>query len=139
MSTTTRPEVSARNKYWIDRHRYYELKHFCLQYPTWKKTRLELEGFSKMPINGIPISKTNVISSPTEKCTEARLFYSDRIEMIEKIARKTDESLYNYILQAVTEGISYDSLRARFNIPCCKEIYYNLYRRFFWLLSIERQ
>ena len=23
-------------------------------------------------------------------------------------------------------------------IPCCREVYYNLYRRFFWLLSKER-
>lgn len=33
MSTLIRPEVSEKNKYWIDKHRHYELKHFCLQYP----------------------------------------------------------------------------------------------------------
>lgn len=27
------PELSEKNPYWIERHRYYELKHFCLQYP----------------------------------------------------------------------------------------------------------
>lgn len=32
MATTIRPEVSKKSKYWIERHRYYELKHFCLQY-----------------------------------------------------------------------------------------------------------
>lgn len=32
MSTTIRPEVSEKNQYWIEKHRYYELKHFCLQY-----------------------------------------------------------------------------------------------------------
>lgn len=37
MSTAIRPELSKSSKYWIDRHRYYELKHFCLQYPIWKK------------------------------------------------------------------------------------------------------
>lgn len=139
MSTTIRPEISNKNMYWIDRHRYYELKHFCLQYPTWKKARSALDGLSKTSINVIPISKTNLISSPTEKCAEARLFYSDRINMVEKIAKETDDSLYNYILKAVTEGLSYDYLRAKLNIPCCKDTYYNLYRRFFWLLSRERQ
>lgn len=28
MGTTIRPELSEKNPYWIERHRYYELKHF---------------------------------------------------------------------------------------------------------------
>lgn len=34
MATVIRPEISPKNKYWISKHRHYELKHFCLQYPT---------------------------------------------------------------------------------------------------------
>ena len=30
MSTVIRPEISEKNKYWISKHRYYELKHLCL-------------------------------------------------------------------------------------------------------------
>ena len=30
MSTTIRPELSEKNQYWIDKHRYYELKHLCI-------------------------------------------------------------------------------------------------------------
>ena len=37
MGTVIRAELSENNKYWISKHRYYELKHFCLQYPIWKK------------------------------------------------------------------------------------------------------
>lgn len=37
MSTTIHPELSKKNTYWIEKHRYYELKHFCLQYPIWKE------------------------------------------------------------------------------------------------------
>lgn len=33
MGTNIRPELSNKSPYWIERHRYYELKHFCLQYP----------------------------------------------------------------------------------------------------------
>ena len=139
MSTMIRPEISVHKPYWIDRHRYYELKHFCLQYPIWKKARSALDGFSKTSINSVPISKTHLISSPTEKCAEARLFYSDRIDMVEKIAKETDDNLGNYILKAVTEGVSYDHLKVRMNVPCCKDTYYELYRRFFWLLSMERR
>ena len=38
MATVLRPELSPNNEYHIDKHRYYELKHFCLQYPEWKKS-----------------------------------------------------------------------------------------------------
>ncbi len=38
MATVLRSELSPKNKYYIDKHRYYELKHFCLQYPEWKQT-----------------------------------------------------------------------------------------------------
>lgn len=44
MGTTIRPEVSVKNKYWIDKHRHYELKHFCLQYPRWKKLYIYLDN-----------------------------------------------------------------------------------------------
>lgn len=50
MGTVIRPETSKKNKYWIPRHRYHELKHFCLQYPecmSWcqnEKWRREKEG-----------------------------------------------------------------------------------------------
>lgn len=37
MGTNIRPELSNKSPYWIERHRYYELKHFCLQYPIWKR------------------------------------------------------------------------------------------------------
>ena len=83
-------------------------------------------------------SKGN-FSNPTAKCAEAREFYSKRIELIEQAATETDAELGDYILKAVTEGISYDHLKARLEIPCCKDVYYELYRRFFWILNRERK
>ena len=46
MATTIRPELSEKNPYWIEKHRYYELKHFCLQYPIWRKAYVSLNGFN---------------------------------------------------------------------------------------------
>lgn len=138
MSTLIRPEISARSRYWIEKHRYYELKHFCLQYPIWKKARAALDSLCKRSFEQNQCSKTNAISDPTAKCAEARIFYTDRIMMVDKIAKEADPQLYEYILKAVTEGVSYDCLRTRLDIPCCKDVYYDLYRRFFWLLNKER-
>lgn len=137
MSTTTRPELSEKNPYWIEKHRYYELKHFCLQYPIWKKAREALSGFNPRSMNAVVF--TGGFGDPTAKCAEARAFYSERMELLEKVAIETDEKLGGYILKAVTQGISYDILRAREEVPCCKDTYYQLYRRFFWILNRARK
>ena len=42
MSTVIRPEISEKNKYWISKHRFYELRHFCLQYREWERERLNI-------------------------------------------------------------------------------------------------
>ena len=38
-----RTTVSKKNKYWISRHRYLELSHFCAQYNEWIRLQLENE------------------------------------------------------------------------------------------------
>lgn len=139
MSTTIRPEISEKNKYWIDKHRYYELKHFCLQYPIWHKSYLDLDSLAKRPLVAILPPKTVEFSDPTARCAAARLFYADRMDMVKKAAMDTDSVMADYILKAVTNGLPYNYLKARLDIPCCKDAYYKLYRRFFWLLSKERQ
>lgn len=138
MGTTIRPELSEKNQYWIEKHRYYELKHFCLQYPIWKKAYLSLDGLAKRPNDLALFSNQQHLSDPTARCIEARMFYIDRMEMVKQVATETEPELADYILQAVTNGLSYDILKARLEIPCCKDVYYDLYRRFFWLLNKER-
>lgn len=138
MGTTIRPELSEKNPYWIERHRYYELKHFCLQYPIWKKAHSALDGLAKRPADLVLFSGQQHLGDPTARCAEAKIFYSDRMDLVKLVAEETDAVLGTYILQAVTNGISYDCLKARLDIPCCKDVYYDLYRRFFWLLNKER-
>ncbi len=139
MATLIRAELSTRNKYWIDKHRHYELKHFCLQYPVWKKTYAALDelSISSSSIKEVPVSNGET-TDPTIKCAMRKLYYSERIKLIEKAAIEADEDLWFYILKAVTEGYSYTYLRTKMNIPCGKDLYYDRYRKFFWLLSKTR-
>lgn len=139
MSTTLRPELSDKNEYWIEKHRYYELKHFCLQYPIWRKAYAALDGLSGRPSELMLPDNFGHISDPTARCAEAKAFYSKRIDMVEQVTKDTDNRMWNYILKGVTEGLSYDVLKVRTNIPCCKEAYYAMYRRFFWLLNKVRE
>lgn len=139
MGTVIRPELSKKNKYWIDRHRYYELMHFCLQYPLWKKAYLSFDGLSRQPMDSELSFKNRSCGDPTANCAVSRAFYQERMEMVEQTAIKTDPDLAGYIIKAVTEGRSYNNLKSRLEIPCSRDIYYEMYRRFFRLLSEVRK
>ena len=135
MATVVRAQLSEKNKYYIDKHRYYELKHFCLQYNEWKKAYTSCceavifaSKFEKLPSDNLP-------GDLTAKYAIKRAQYGERIKMIEQAAKDADDFLYPYILKAVTEGLSYPYLKTRLDIPCGKDMYYDRYRRFFWLLS----
>ncbi len=138
MATKIRPELSVKSKYHIDKHRHYELKHFCLQYPEWKRTYAEIDEhyISVASVERMPSG--NQPGDPTAKRAITRARLTERIEMIENVAKEADRQLYNYILKAVTEGLSYTYLKSRLDIPCGKDMYYDRYRRFFWLLSKVR-
>lgn len=139
MKSTVRPELSKSNRYWIEKNRYYELKYFCLQYPTWKRRYEEVDGFSDRSIDAIVYSKINSIANPTHRTAEERSLYLERMEMIEKAAIEADPYLASYILKSVTEGLSYTYLKSRLEIPCGRDMYYDRYRRFFWLLDQYKQ
>lgn len=139
MGTVIRAEVSTKNKYWIDKHRHYELKHFCLQYPMWKKAYTDFSDIS-IPLSMIGgINTSNLPGDPTAKRALMRAYYSDKMNLIETVAKETDKYLWAYILKAVTEGLSYTYLKNKLDIPCGKDMYYDRYRRFFWLLSEARE
>lgn len=138
MATVIRPEISEKSKYWIDKHRHYELKHFCLQYPRWKR---EYAVINKPSIASSAVERmpsTNIPGDPTAKVAMRKAYYLERIKLIEKTAMAADHELHTYILKAVTEELSYTYLKSRLNIPCSRDTYYDRYRRFFWLLNSSR-
>lgn len=137
--TDIRPELSRKNPYWIDRHRYYELKHFCLQYPLWKKLRNSIDGYFPHPYDGLIFQKTNAIADPVLRSVKAREIFESRMLMIENSAKETDALFADYILRAVTEQLTYESLRMIYGIPCCRENWYEIYRKFFYILHSVRK
>lgn len=135
MAAKVRPELSIKNKYWIDKHRYYELKHFCLQYASWKKTHAAINDLCISSSTIDRVSSNNFHSDLTAKYAIRKAYYSNKIKMVEQAAMEADADLYKYILKAVTEGLSYNYLKTKLEIPCGRDLYYDRYRRFFWLLS----
>lgn len=138
MATNIRPEISNKNKYWIDKHRHYELKHFCLQYPNWKKEYAASGSPSIGSASAERIPSSNIPGDPTAKHAIRRAYYLERIKLIEETAVAADQELHDYILKAVTEELSYTYLKSKLNIPCGRDMYYDRYRKFFWLLNKSR-
>lgn len=134
MKSSVRPELSKSNKYWVSKNRFYELKYFCLQYPVWKKQYEEIDGLYGRTIDSV-YSRLNTPSDPTAKTVEIRSKYLQRMEVVEQASIEADPYLASYILKAVTEGLSYTYLKARLEIPCSRDTYYDRYRRFFWILD----
>lgn len=129
MSTTITPELSHKNKYYISKHRYYELKHFCLQYPEWKYQMVTLGGVMR---------NANLIEDPTGETATKLADLKSKIALIRKLAMESDKDLASYIFKAVTEERTYENLKTFFDIPCSRDMYYDRYRKFFWLLDKER-
>lgn len=58
---------------------------------------------------------------------------------IDKTAIEADPYLYGYIIKGVTESRSFTYLKTKLGISCGKDIYYDRYRKFFWLLNGNRE
>ena len=142
MSTVIRPEISEKSKYWISRNRYYELKHFCLQYPDWKA---ELEqivktlGYSALSFEREPTGKTNLVHDTVFICAERREVLLKNIALVDTASKEAGRDLSRYLIKGVTEGWSYTQLKMSMQIPCCRDSYYDIYRKFFWLLDKTRK
>lgn len=98
-----------KTEYTLSKHRFYELKHFCLQYPEWKKLYLQLDGWDG---KGDTTSRDGIRRGDIRR----------NVELIEYCARITDRDILRY----VTEGISLP-VYMRYS-----------YKRFFWELSKRR-
>lgn len=136
-----KPELSKKSPYWISKHRYYELKHFCLQYPSWKQELAALtmptteSRLDEIIRNGKKSAKDY---RPVEEKVMRTIKLKNHIKLVESLTDKIDPVLGRYLLKGVTEERPYESLRVLYDIPCNRAEYYELYRKFFWLLSQKR-
>lgn len=138
MSTVIRSELSKKNKYYISKHRYLELKHFCLQYYEWKNKYLEV---SYLPDRGDICGKgrkNGYIGDETARIGANMAQISHNLKIVEEACEEADPYLSTYIFKAVTEDRAFTYLKMVMEIPCGKDYYYGRYRKFFWILDKKR-
>ncbi|MEZ3435727.1 MAG: hypothetical protein K1W34_14125 [Lachnospiraceae bacterium] len=134
------PNIRPLNKkYNIGKHRYEELRHFCMQYGEWKE---ELESLTDTvkAINYSEEIKGNSTKSATEELAIRRAELREKCELVERAALEADSELYEYILEGVTEEYaSFKYLKYRKNMPCGKNTYSNRRAKFFCILSKRKK
>lgn len=135
MGHSVTPEISKHNKWWIPKNRFLELKYFCLQYPDWKREAADLMILAGTSIiqNGIHMSPE--FSDKTGNTAVKLLILNRKISLVYKTATETDPAIGRYVLKAVTEGLSFVTLKTVYEIPCERDMYYDRYRKFFYTLS----
>lgn len=137
MGTMLRTSVADTNPWCIFKHRYLELRHFCLQYQGWKRERLTIESRVAGGLR-MDTRRFGERISPVEMRQEEAAEYEIKMSLVEKAAREAGEDLWPWLLKGVTNECNYEYLRLREGMPCCKGVYYRMYRKFFWVLSREK-
>ena len=122
-------------KYGLTKHRFLELKYFCLQYDEWKKELEQLRDTIKSAdTTGQPVS--NYPEHPTEILAIKRAELSYKCDLIEETAREAGGDIWKYVLLGVTkEENTYTRLTKMCGMPCCRNVYYEKRRKFYYVLS----
>ena len=121
--------------YGISRHRYAELKAFCLQYDE-KKSKIS-RGISSAVNDGMP--RSNYKGNVLENNAIRNVAYQKDCEMIEQAAIAASAEIYPYIIKSVTNDrsypfIEYDEKLGR--IPVGKTEFYAKRRLFYHYLDV---
>lgn len=128
-------ELSVKNPYYLPKNRYYELLYFCRQYKDYenKIDRIRRSSVSRSIMKFDP----NYIpgDSKVERDAIELELLTSKLDLIDNTMRIADPELYSYMHLAITEGKTYEWLEMNKNIPCCRNTFYDRYRRFFWLLD----
>ena len=120
----------------ISKAKYKELSGFCLQYDEFKQ---KLNDCYSYPASGTSNAvKSGSVSSCVERDGEKALEYELKIELIESTIKEAcgcAKGMYEYILKSVTQGFTWERLPY---CPCGRRQFYEMRRKFFFLLSQKR-
>ena len=112
-----------KSEYEISKHRFYELKHFCLQYPEWLKLYSETDGYASES------SKNEGDTTSKDGITRAQLYKNMRlvVNTCQKIGYEHWPDLLRYVIGA-----------SKMPYPGEEELFFHYYHKFFYVLSKKR-
>lgn len=132
-----RGTLSPKSPFRISKHRYYELRHWCLQYPEWKSERKCIQAVESSSVL-IPDKRDTELKRRTEDCAEKLAAIDAQIDLLERLVKEAGNEISKWLLIGITEDKSFTQLKTIYEIPCERDMYYRCYRMFFALLSEKK-
>lgn len=127
---------SYSGKYTLSKSEFLSAKYYALRYKEWKaEWELVTDTVRAIEYDG-DIVQGGGAGNPTEQLAIRREELTHKIRIIEETAEETDPEMSKYILLAVTdEDMTFDKLKRISGIPCGKDLYYHLRRKYYYLLA----
>lgn len=130
-------DLKLSKEYNISRHRYRELKEFCLQYEE-KKAELQQIYTSSTAAPEVAV-KGGIPGAPTEKKAMRASSLKSEIKLIDDViceACGEDVGIVEFLKRNVTSGTGFETLGC---VPCSCRSFYQYRRLFFFLLDKKKR
>lgn len=126
---------SYRGKYKMTKEQFLSAYYYALRYNEWVlEYRSLLDTSQAIKYSDMPKGSIRTDSQVEDAAIKAEGIH-DKIRKIEETAREASPELYTYILKAVTNrDITFHQLKTLTDIPCGKDMFYNVRRKFYFLL-----
>ena len=125
---------SEKSKYYVPKETFLTVVHYCKQYPLWAEELSINPDMSK----AITYDKDRVQSSPSadqvEKIAIRRAEIGRKKRQLEEAAQSVADDLWQWIVRGACYDLPYHYLK-RQGIPCGKDLYYQLRRKFYYEMS----
>ena len=122
------------SKYYVPEQVYLTVVHFCRQYPLWKaELAIEPDTSKAIDYSSDRVQTSNQFDQTAEIAMDRKMI-ADKKEIVENTAREVAGVLAEWLLLGVGHGLTYYQLVDK-GIPCGKDMYYDIRRKFYYVLS----
>lgn len=125
-----RTEYSKNSKYFLPKHVARACANYCRMYPGWAQ-RID-HGLKAVNYDGMPHGSGT--GDPTAIRAAKNEELRSMMQPVETCARLVAPEIYGYLMQAVTEGVSFERLQMQ-GVPCGRGYFFRRKRLFYVALA----
>ena len=126
--------LSEKSKYYLPKETFLTVVHYCKQYPLWDEELSAMTDTSKAITYDQDRVQVSQDSDPTSELAIRRAGISKKKDMVDDTAKRVAGRIWKWLLLGVCYDYPYYYL-AEHGIPCGKDLYYKLRRRFYYEIS----
>ena len=127
---------SYSGEYTLSKSEFLSAKYYALRYKEWRTEWETMTDTVRAVTYDSDIVQGGGTGNPTEQLAIRRAELTHKIRIIEDTAKETDPTMSKYILLYVTEeDMTFGKLKRISGIPCEKNLFYRLRRRYYYLLA----